>query len=79
MDVNLKLTSITHTNVEPSAGGEKLRGEKVSYYYGDPQFDEYESRIKAMVSTEFTLPKNFLGPGADCSMGDATKLNENYK
>lgn len=79
MGINIRLQSITQAfskhpaNVADS--GDVIQ-KQVTYYQGDPEFDEYECRMKAMIPTEGTLPKNFLGPGADCSMGDATKLNE---
>ena len=79
MGISIRLQSITQmfsknpTNVVDSADTER---EQITYYRGDLEFDEYESRMKAMFPTEDTLPKNFLGPGAECSIGDATRLNE---
>lgn len=79
MRISIELQSITQkfsrqpTNVVDSADTER---KQITYYRGDPEFDAFESAAKAMVPPTDTLPKNFLGPGADCSIGDATKLNE---
>lgn len=77
MEVNPKLYSITHVVSKVSTGSAEGKSEKVTYYRGDPEFDEYESNMKAMVSTELTLPKNFTGPGALCSLGDASDTLSN--
>ena len=76
MRISIELQSITQkfsrqpTNVVDSADTER---KQITYYRGDPEFDAFESAAKAMVPPTDTLPKNFLGPGADCSIGDATK------
>lgn len=73
--IKLTLSSITRTAAKPSADGGAAGSEKATYYRGNPKFDEYESKMKAMVPAGDALPKNFMGPGALCSTGDATNLS----
>lgn len=78
--ISIKLQSITRNlpnqPASSSTSGAAAESKKVTYYRGDPEFDTYEREMKERIPTEITLPKNFLGPGAICSTGDATKLNQ---
>lgn len=74
--VSFKLTSITRTVTKPSADGKGTVKERVTYVPGDPEFDTYESEMKALAAPkEITLPKNFLGPDGLCSTGGAFNLS----
>lgn len=73
--IKFELSSITKTVTKPVVDGGEPKSEKVTYVRGDPEFDAFESAAKAMVPPTDTLPKNFMGPGALCSTGDATNLS----
>lgn len=77
MDVSIKLVSIGRTVTKPSADGKETVKEKATYVRGDPEFDAYESAMKAKIPTgEITLPKNFMGPDAQCSSGSVFQLTD---
>lgn len=70
MKIDLNLSSITRTSSNSLVGNGKKSEEKVTYCKGSPELDEYKSKMEAMVCTKLTLPKNFIGPGSLCSLGE---------